>query len=61
MEDVTVLKPSGGPLQDSESTWTPYVSSKLTQGADTRTDYPNSLLRQRVLMAEIMAPLGYAL
>lgn len=61
MEDVTVSKPSSDSLQASNHAWTPYVSSKSIQRAGTRRDYPDTLLGQRVLMAEIMAPLGYAL
>ncbi|POR36832.1 Uncharacterized protein TPAR_02968 [Tolypocladium paradoxum] len=61
MEDVTVAKPLGRTTPQSTVQWIPYVSRKSTQDNTTLPDYTEELHRQRVLLVEIMAPLGYAL
>jgi hypothetical protein len=60
MEDVTVAKPCGG-TSPGENQWFPYVSPRTFTESSPLPDYTNELHRQRVLLCEIMAPLGYAL
>lgn len=59
MEDVTVAKPSGMPR--SVTQWIPYTSPSSVEDETILTDCTQELHRQRVLLVEIMAPLGYAL
>ncbi|CAM1510981.1 Fc.00g084940.m01.CDS01 [Cosmosporella sp. VM-42] len=61
MEDVTVAKPGGDTTGEANCQWIPYVSPKSFQDCTPLLDYTNELHRQRVLMVEIMAPLGHAL
>ncbi|KAK7415148.1 hypothetical protein QQX98_006092 [Neonectria punicea] len=61
MEDVTVAKPSGDTRQESAGQWIPYVTPRSFEEHTPLPDYTNELHRQRVLLGEIMAPLGYAL
>ncbi|GAM83028.1 hypothetical protein ANO11243_010140 [Dothideomycetidae sp. 11243] len=59
MEDVTVPKPSGVPSSNYAQEWTPYVS--LSQSVAPMPDKIAELHRQRVLLVELMEPIGYAL
>ncbi|KAH7116381.1 fungal-specific transcription factor domain-containing protein, partial [Dactylonectria macrodidyma] len=61
MEDVTVTKPCGDTRPESVGQWIPYTSPRSFQEHTPLPDYTNELHRQRVLLGEIMAPLGYAL
>ncbi|KAH7171429.1 fungal-specific transcription factor domain-containing protein [Dactylonectria macrodidyma] len=60
MEDVTVSKPCGDTRPESCGQWFPYVSPRSFEESTPLPDYTNELHRQRVLLGEIMAPLGYA-
>ncbi|KAH6989305.1 fungal-specific transcription factor domain-containing protein [Ilyonectria sp. MPI-CAGE-AT-0026] len=61
MEDVTVSKPCGDTRPESAGQWIPYSSPRSFEEHTPLPDYTNELHRQRVLLGEIMAPLGYAL
>lgn len=61
MEDVTVSKPHGGTTPGAQDRWIPYVSPRSFNDETPLPDYTSELHRQRVLLCEIMAPLGYAL
>ncbi|KAH8659465.1 fungal-specific transcription factor domain-containing protein, partial [Ilyonectria robusta] len=61
MEDVTVSKPCGDTRPESAGQWIPYVSPQSFEESTPLPDYANEMHRQRVLLGEIMAPLGYAL
>ncbi|KAL0932487.1 uncharacterized protein CTRU02_213440 [Colletotrichum truncatum] len=59
MEGVTVAKP-GSVISDKPSgQWSSYTS--LASPGSPMTDYSEDLSRQRALLCEIMAPLGYSL
>ncbi|KAH6971311.1 fungal-specific transcription factor domain-containing protein [Ilyonectria destructans] len=61
MEDVTVEKPRGGVGPESADQWIPYISPRSLGDDIPVPSYTNELHRQRVLMSEIVAPVGYAL
>lgn len=61
MEDVTVEKPRGGVGPESAGQWIPYTSPRSLGDDIPVPSYTNELHRQRVLMSEIVAPVGYAL
>ncbi|KAF7553674.1 hypothetical protein G7Z17_g3452 [Cylindrodendrum hubeiense] len=61
MEDVTVEKPRGGIEPESAGQWIPYIAPRSLGENAPIPGYTNELHRQRVLMSEIVAPVGYAL
>ncbi len=61
MEDVTVAVPSGRNTLQSPGLWIPYESLSSAQTCPVLPDFTDELHRQRVLLVQIMVPLGYAL
>ncbi|OMP81655.1 Nitrogen assimilation transcription factor nit-4 [Diplodia seriata] len=59
MEGATVSKPSAGAYAGKQ--WTPYTSPGSKNSHVVLPDHVKELHRQRVTLAEIMAPVGYLL
>lgn len=61
MEAVTVGPPDAEKGANAVGRWIPYTSPRSLQQETAVTDHTVELHRQRVLLCEIMAPLGFAL
>ena len=59
MEGATVSKPSPG--ADTPRQWMSYVSARNSDQQIVLTDQTKELHGQRVMLAEIMAPVAYIL
>lgn len=61
MDDVSVGKPNFDLVSREASLWTPYVSARSKETSSTMLDHTEEVSRQRILLCEIMAPLGHIL
>ena len=61
MESVTLGPPDAVESVDPIGQWSPYVSAQLPPDREALPDPTVEIHRQRVLLCEIMAPLGFAL
>jgi hypothetical protein len=61
MDEVTCAKPGGNLNASMNRQWIPYTSSASAQTSAPLIDYVEEVSRQRVLLCEIMAPLGHNL
>lgn len=61
MESVTVGLPDAEQSVDAVGEWIPYLSARSLNIETPVPDHTVALHRQRVMLCEIMAPLGFAL
>ena len=61
MESVTLGLPDAAKSADAVNEWVPYVSRRSLEEQTHIPDHTIELHRQRDLLCEIIAPLGFAL